>query len=134
MRYRSCKPDDTDLHSRPRELAGLRRRFGYRRLHILLRRDGLAVSRKETQPLYHEEGLTVRRTRGRSPSAVRPSPSRSDNSADLTSNAMLSSPHRAVRVDCWCIVVSAAIAGRRWSGAEPEAGDGGVAASGAGGR
>jgi putative transposase len=38
MRYRSCRADDGDLRSRLRELAQQRRRFGYRRLHILLRR------------------------------------------------------------------------------------------------
>jgi putative transposase len=48
-----------------RELARQRRRFGYRRLHILLRRDGVAINRKKTQRLYGEEGLTVRRRRGR---------------------------------------------------------------------
>ena len=65
MRYRSCRPDDADLRSRLRELAQQRRRFGYRRLHILLRRDGIMINRKKTQRLYREEGLTVRRRRGR---------------------------------------------------------------------
>lgn len=36
-RYRSCRPDDTDLRERLRTLAGERRRFGYRYLHVLLR-------------------------------------------------------------------------------------------------
>ena len=48
-----------------RELAQQRRRFGYRRLHILLRRDGITINRKKTQRLYREEGLTVRRRKGR---------------------------------------------------------------------
>ena len=48
-----------------RELAAERRRFGYRRLHVLLRREGLVVNRKQTQRLYREEGLMVRRRRGR---------------------------------------------------------------------
>jgi len=65
MRYRSCRADDGDLRSRLRELAQQRRRFGYRRLHILLRRDGITINRKKTQRLYREEGLTVRRRRGR---------------------------------------------------------------------
>ena len=38
---------------------------GYRRLHILLRRDGITINRKKTQRLYREEGLTVRRRKGR---------------------------------------------------------------------
>jgi putative transposase len=65
MRYRSCRTDDGDLRSRLCELAQQRRRFGYRRLHSLLRRDGITINRKKTQRLYREEGLTVRRRKGR---------------------------------------------------------------------
>lgn len=65
MRYRSCRADDGDLRSRLCELAQQRRRFGYRRLHILLRRDGITINRKKTQRLYREEGLAVRRRKGR---------------------------------------------------------------------
>ncbi len=65
VRYRSCRADDGDLRSRLCELAQQRRRFGYRRLHILLRRDGITINRKKTQRLYREEGLTVRRRKGR---------------------------------------------------------------------
>jgi hypothetical protein len=65
MRYRSCRGDDGDLRSRLRELAQQRRRFGYRRLPILLRRDGVTINRKKTQRLYRQEGLTVRRRKGR---------------------------------------------------------------------
>ncbi|MCP4602775.1 MAG: transposase [Proteobacteria bacterium] len=43
------------------ELAGERRRFGYRRLHILLRREGLSVNHKAVHRIYREEGLQVRR-------------------------------------------------------------------------
>lgn len=57
--------DDADLRARLRELAGERRRFGYRRLHVLLGRDGLTPNRKKTQRLHREEGLTVRRRRSR---------------------------------------------------------------------
>ena len=65
VRYRSRRPDDAALRRRMRELAAERRRFGYRRLHVLLRREGLVVNRKRTQRLYREEGLMVRRRRGR---------------------------------------------------------------------
>ena len=65
MRYRARRSDDIALRQRLRELAQQRRRFGYRRLHILLRRDGIEINRKKTQRLYREEGLTVRRRRGR---------------------------------------------------------------------
>ena len=65
VRYRSRRADDGDLREKLRALAQERRRFGYRRLHILLRRDGVLINRKKTQRLYREEGLTVRRRKGR---------------------------------------------------------------------
>ena len=40
VRYRSCRPPDTELRTQLRDLANARRRFGYRRLFILLRQDG----------------------------------------------------------------------------------------------
>ncbi|MGB3722012.1 MAG: IS3 family transposase [Pacificimonas sp.] len=65
VRYRSTRYDDADLREKLRELANQRRRFGYRRLHILLRREGVMINRKKTQRLYREEGLAVRRRRSR---------------------------------------------------------------------
>ena len=65
MRYQSRRGDDVELREKLRALAQERRRFGYRRLHILLRRDGVIINRKKTQRLYREEGLTVRRRKGR---------------------------------------------------------------------
>lgn len=46
-------------------MANERRRFGYRRLHLLLRREGVAVTHKKLFRLYREERLTVRRRGGR---------------------------------------------------------------------
>ena len=65
VRYRSTRPDDTPLRERLKALAHERRRFGYRRLHVLLRREGHAINRKRVQRLYREERLTVRRRGGR---------------------------------------------------------------------
>ncbi|WP_156416671.1 MULTISPECIES: IS3 family transposase [unclassified Sphingopyxis] len=65
VRYRSIRDDDAGLRERLRDLANQRRRFGYRRLHILLRREGVMINRKKTQRLYKEEGLAVRRRRSR---------------------------------------------------------------------
>lgn len=65
IRYQALRPDDGALRSRLRELAHERRRFGYRRLHALLRQEGALVNRKRTQRLYREEGLSVRKRRGR---------------------------------------------------------------------
>src|SRR3546814_8186774 len=45
-------------------LAGERRRFGYRRLGILLAREGMGMNHKKLLRLYSEEGLAVRRRRG----------------------------------------------------------------------
>jgi putative transposase len=64
-RYRPTRPDDADLRQRLRELAGERRRFGYRRLHLLLQREGVQVNRKKLYRLYKEERLTVRKRGGR---------------------------------------------------------------------
>jgi putative transposase len=65
VRYRGVRPDDGVLRERLKALAQERRRFGYRRLHVLLRREGHAVNRKRVQRLYREERLTVRRRGGR---------------------------------------------------------------------
>jgi putative transposase len=65
VRYRSRRPRDEALRLRLKELAAEQRRFGYRRLHVLLRAEGHAVNRKKTQRLYREEGLTVRKRKGR---------------------------------------------------------------------
>jgi putative transposase len=65
VRYRSTRPDDGPLRERLKALAAERRRFGYRRLHVLIRREGLLVNRKRVQRLYREEKLTVRRRGGR---------------------------------------------------------------------
>ena len=65
VRYRARRPRDEELRRRLRELAAEQRRFGYRRLHVLLRAEGHLVNRKKTQRLYREEGLTVRKRKGR---------------------------------------------------------------------
>ena len=65
VRYRSRRPRDEALRLRLKELAAEQRRFGYRRLRVLLRAEGHAVNRKKTQRLYREEGLMVRKRRGR---------------------------------------------------------------------
>jgi putative transposase len=65
VRYRSRRPDDAAVRARLRELALVRRRFGYRRLHILLSREGIVMNHKKLRRLYREEGLQVRRRGGR---------------------------------------------------------------------
>ena len=65
FRYRSRRPADAKLRTRLRALAVERKRFGYRRLHILLRREGQQVNHKRLFRLYREEKLGVRKRGGR---------------------------------------------------------------------
>ena len=53
------------IRERLRNLAAERRRFGYQRLGILLKREGITMNKKKLFRLYKEEGLAVRRRRGR---------------------------------------------------------------------
>lgn len=64
-RYRSRRSDDGALRARLRCLAADRRRFGYRRLQILLRREGIVVNHKKLFRIYRDERLTVRKRGGR---------------------------------------------------------------------
>jgi len=59
--YKAKSRDDGALRRRITELAAERRRFGYRRLHVLLRREGWAVNHKRVRRIYQEEGLQVRK-------------------------------------------------------------------------
>jgi putative transposase len=65
VRYRSRRIDDAVLRERLRTLARERRRFGYRRLHVLLRREGFVVNHKRLYRIYREERLMVRKRGGR---------------------------------------------------------------------
>jgi putative transposase len=58
--YCSRRPGQEDLRLRMRDLANARPRFGYRRLHVLLRRDGWPVNLKRVRRLYRLEGLQLR--------------------------------------------------------------------------
>ena len=70
--YQSCAKDQTPLRVRLRDLAAARVRYGYRRLHVLLRREGWPVNHKRVYRLYTEDGLSVRtRTRKKRVSAAR---------------------------------------------------------------
>jgi putative transposase len=65
MRYRSIRASDTAHRLRIRELAAARRRFGYRRLHLLMKREGIVMNEKRLRRIYREEGLQVRKRGGR---------------------------------------------------------------------
>ena len=65
IRYCSRRPPETALRARLRDLANERRRFGYRRLFILLRREGEPSGINRIYRLYREEGLAVRKRKAR---------------------------------------------------------------------
>ena len=71
LRYRSTRDRQDALRQRLRELAAVRVRFGYRRLTVLLKREGWRVNAKRIYRLYADEGLTVR-TKPRKRLASRP--------------------------------------------------------------
>ena len=62
---RERPPDHADIRKEMNEIAGTRRRFGYRRIGIMLERKGFVMNEKKLYRLYKEEGLSVRRRRGR---------------------------------------------------------------------
>src|ERR1700758_4049270 len=65
VRYRSRREGDQVLREWLRALARERRRFGYRRLLIFLRREGFVINHKRLFRIYREERLMVRRRGGR---------------------------------------------------------------------
>jgi len=65
VRYASVRPGDTALRERMKAIAHERRRFGYRRIHVLLKREGVTVNHKRLFRLYREEKLSVRKRGGR---------------------------------------------------------------------
>jgi putative transposase len=127
-RYRSVRPDDASVRQRLKELALQRRRFGYRRLHLLLEREGITMNWKKLYRLYREEKLTVRKRGGRkralgtrAPMAM-PQGANQRWSLDFVSDAL--SDGRKFRVlcviddfsrECMATVVDNSLSGERMS-------------------
>ena len=65
VRYRSIRPDDAAERAAMKAVAAERRRFGYRRIHIMLKRQGIVMNLKKLRRLYREEKLQVRKRGGR---------------------------------------------------------------------
>ena len=65
IRYSSRRGDDAELRAKVREVAAERRRFGYRRAHVMLQRQGVRMNLKKLRRLYAEEKLQVKRRGGR---------------------------------------------------------------------
>jgi putative transposase len=70
-RYLAHGRSDAPVRARLRELAAEKRRYGYRRLHVLLRREGVCVNHKCVERIYREEGLSVRRRKRKRAAGVR---------------------------------------------------------------
>jgi len=126
MRYRSRRPDDEAARARLRELAAVRRRFGYRRLHILLDREGSHMNHKKLRRLYAEERLQVRRRGGRkralgtrAPMVVPQGPNQRW-SMDFVSDALTDGRRFRILVvvddftrECLCLVADTSLSGVR---------------------
>ena len=57
MRYTGTRPDDGQLREAMKAVAAERRRFGYRRIHVMLDRQGIVMNQKKLRRLYREEKL-----------------------------------------------------------------------------
>ena len=62
---RDRSPDNADIREEMNKIAEKRRRFGYRRIGVMLERKGMIMNEKKLYRIYREEGLSVRRRRGR---------------------------------------------------------------------
>jgi putative transposase len=65
VRYRSTRAPDLELREAMKAVASERRRFGYRRIHVMLQRQGIVMNLKKLRRLYGEEKLQVRKRGGR---------------------------------------------------------------------
>jgi putative transposase len=59
-RYRFRRLDQAAIEQRIKEICETRVRFGYRRVHVLLRRDGWKINAKKTYRIYKELGMQLR--------------------------------------------------------------------------
>jgi putative transposase len=62
---RERPPDSAEIRKAMQEIVGKRRRFGYRRIGVLLERKGIIMNHKKLYRIYREEGLSVKRRRDR---------------------------------------------------------------------
>ena len=126
MRYRSVRPDDASIREAMKKIASERRRYGSRRIHVMLERQGIIMNLNKLRRLYREEKLTVRKRGGRKralgtrrPLAL---PSRPNErwSLDFVSDAFTDG--RRFRVlavvddftrECLCLVADTSLSGAR---------------------
>ena len=126
IRYRPLRGDDGEVRARLRALAAERRRFGYRRLHVLLSREGVLINHKKLRRLYSLERLQVRRRGGRkralgtrSPMTLPQGPNQRW-SLDFVSDTLTDG--RRLRIlavvddftrECLCLVADTSLSGKR---------------------
>ncbi len=65
VRYQSKRCNDTELREAIKRVSAERKRFGYRRIHVMIEREGFKVNHKKLRRIYREEGLQVRKRGGR---------------------------------------------------------------------
>jgi putative transposase len=119
-------PDSPDIRKAMNEIASSRRRFGYRRIGILLERKGMIMNAKKLYRIYREEGLSVRRRRGRKrargsrtpmPTALRPNQRWSMDFVSDTFGASRKFRILAVNDDCCrenlCLIADTSLSGAR---------------------
>lgn len=103
-RYRTARGDDAAVRARLRDLAAERPRFGYRRLHALLRREGIVVNHKRVARLYRVEDLAVRRRPrkrlAREGRGIAPAPTRPDERWGLDFMSDVLATGRRIRLLC----------------------------------
>lgn len=123
---RDQRPDNTEVREEMKAIASKRRRFGYRRIGVLLERKGMMMNHKKLYRLYTEEKLGVRRRRGRKrargsrapmPVALRPGERWSLDFVSDTFGASRKFRMLAVNDDCCrenlCLVADTSISGAR---------------------
>lgn len=110
------------------EIASERRRFGYRRIGLMLEREGIKMNHKKLRRLYAEEGLAVKRRRGRKRAtgtrAPLPAPYQANERWSLDFASDVFEPGRRVRIlaviddgtrECLGLIADTSISGRRVS-------------------
>ena len=126
VRYRRLRPDDRELREAMKAVAAQRRRFGYRRIHVMLQRQGIEMNIKKLRRLYAEEKLQVRKRGGRKRALgtrrpiIVPDQPNQRWSLDFVSDALTDG--RRFRVltlvddytrECLALVVDTSLSGRR---------------------
>src|SRR5690349_25054210 len=126
MRYRHRRAGDVATRMRLKELAAERRRFGWRRLKLLLAREGIRMNHKKLRRLYAEEQLQVRRRGGRKRALGTRAPMTLPQGAnqrwslDFASDALTDGRRFRILVviddfsrECLCLVADTSLSGKR---------------------